>query len=232
MEQSIVRSFLEMAYVPLYAVTLIVAIWRYPKYFDTPLKFLPILFLYTFLNELLGNLIISDENIALIFSAPTDNNVIYNLYTIISYLYYYYIFWSFSKDDTFRKNILYGALVFLISCVINVFFQGFIAFGSQTLAYVVGGCVLLYCTICYLWHFYSIPEKFALKQNIIYWLSLGLSVFYMIYLPIKILRYYHSIHRLSEGYYVRSVHLSLILIAYTIYIIGFIKMKRPLGKTL
>ncbi len=231
MEYGIVLSLLEMVYIPLYAVTLMVALWRYPKYFDTPLRFLPILFLYTFLNELLGHLIASDEYIALIFSDLADNNIIYNVYTIISYLYFFYIFRSFSRDDSFRKNIVYGGLIFLTSCVINVFFQSFTT-NSQTWAYVVGACILLYCTVSYLWHFFSIPEKFTLKQNIIFWISLGITLFYLGYLPIKILRFYNPPNLYNESPVVKIMHLSLIFVTYTIFIVGFIRMRRPLRRVI
>ena len=104
MASSILHSLLEMGYEPFYAFTLLASLWRYPKYFDTPLRFLPILYLYTFLNEVLGYLTKSDEYIAFIFNDIDDNSIIYNLYTIVSYLYYYYIFWSFSKNKEFSKK--------------------------------------------------------------------------------------------------------------------------------
>lgn len=227
MGSSIVHSLLEMGYKPIYAITLMVALWRYPKYYDTPLRFLPILYLYTFLNEVLGYLIKSNEDLALTFTNLTDNSAIYNLYTIISYLYYYYIFWSFSKNTDFRRNIVYGALVFLTSCVINIFLQHFVS-DSQTLSYLVGGCILLYCTISFLRSFRAVPQNFALKQNLLFWISLGLTIFYMGYLPIKLLRFYNSIHDLSEDPVIRTIHLSLILMMYLLFIIGFLKMRRPL----
>ena len=223
------QSLLELGYKPFYAITLIFSIWRYPKYFDTALRFIPILYLYTFLNELLGYLTKSNEHIALIFSDLADNSIIYNLYTIISYLYYYYIFWSFSTDKTFRKNIVYGTIIFLVSCIINVFLQSF-ASDFQTLTYLVGGCILLYCAISYLWSFVSQNIAFRFKQNILFWISLGLTIFYIGYLPIKILKFYNLTYGLTESPMVRNIHLTLIYAMYLLFIIGFIKMKRPLRK--
>ncbi|MDT7827714.1 hypothetical protein RQM65_03415 [Pricia sp. S334] len=213
----------------IYAIVLVVSLWRYPKYYDTPLRFLPILFLYTFLNELLGYLITIDEDIALVFSDLTDNSVIYNVYSIISYLYYLYIFWSCSKNQAFRNNVLYGSLIFLISCVVNVFVQSFSS-GPQTLSYLVGGCILLYCTLSYLRSFFVLPQEFQLKQNLLFWFSLGLSIFYIGYLPIKILRFFSNEFVVSTT--VRNIHLSLIILMYTLFIVGFIKMRRPLRKTM
>lgn len=231
MASSILQSLLEMGYKPIYAITLAVAIWRYPKYYDTALRFLPILYLYTFLNEVLGYLIKSNENLALTFNNLTDNSAIYNLYTIISYLYYYYIFWSFSKNTHLKRNMLYGAFVFMTSCIVNIFLQRFVS-DSQTLSYLVGGCILLYGTISFLRNFMSDPQQFALKQNIIFWISLGLTIFYMGYLPIKLLRFYNSQYGLQESPVIRSIHLSLILIMYILFIIGFFKMRRPLRNTI
>lgn len=229
MEHSFISSILEISYMSLYAITLVFALWRYPKYFDTPLRYLPILFLYTFLNELLGNLVAIDENIALTFRDLTDNSIIYNLYTIISYLYYYYIFWSFSKNPIAKKYILYGGIIFLISCGINVFLQSF-ASDSQVISYTIGGCVLLFCTISYLRHFIFLKQKFEYKQTILFWLSLGLSIFYMGYLPLKINWFYDAARGLGASHTSRIFHLSLIIIMYSFFVIGFYKMKRPLSK--
>ena len=50
----ILDTILENASQPLYALTLLVALIKYPKYYSTPLKYFPILLMYTFLTELLG----------------------------------------------------------------------------------------------------------------------------------------------------------------------------------
>ena len=227
MPSNILHSLLEVGFQIIYAITLFVALWRYSKYYDTPLRFLPILFLFTFLMELVGYLVKTNEGLALIFEDITDNSLIYNIYAIVSYIYYYFVFWSFTKDYRQRKSIFWGGIIFLTSCLINPFFQNFISI-SQTFSYLLGGCILLYVTLSYLHNFYLIPQKFAVKQNIIFWMSLGLSIFYLGYLPIKTLKFYYHLHQSDVSTTVINIHWVLIIITYTIFIMGFFQMKRSL----
>jgi hypothetical protein len=44
------RIFLENAFMLSYVVVVILSIVKYAKYFDTPLKYLPIIFFYTLLT--------------------------------------------------------------------------------------------------------------------------------------------------------------------------------------
>jgi hypothetical protein len=55
------RIFLENAFMLSYVVVVILSIVKYAKYFDTPLKYLPIIFFYTLLTELLGGFILVNE---------------------------------------------------------------------------------------------------------------------------------------------------------------------------
>ena len=46
--------FIKQPYYILYAAVVGVSIWKYPRYYDTPVRYLPILFMYTLLTEIIG----------------------------------------------------------------------------------------------------------------------------------------------------------------------------------
>lgn len=223
--------FLQNAYIPIYGITLLVSIYRYPKYYESKLKFLPILFIYTFLNELLGKLITNYEEFSLITSDTySDYNwLIFNIYTVIFYLYFYYIFWHYIESKQSRNIIFYGAILFLAVSLINAFIQNF-SMIPQTYAYVVGGLILIYCISVYCKKFVALPDIFRNKENILFWLSTGLLIFYLGYLPIKIIRYINTMEGLTPHPMVKRIHLLLIIISYTCFIIGFLRMKKRLAR--
>lgn len=81
----ILDTILENASQPLYAVTLLVALIKYPKYYSTPLKYFPILLMYTFLTELLGYFTKHYEvfHISIFSSFIRHNVIIYNIYNLV-----------------------------------------------------------------------------------------------------------------------------------------------------
>ncbi len=224
-------TFLDYIFVPLYAVTLILSLSRYPKYYDTNLKYLPVLFIYTFLNELLGGVIRNYEEFSLISKEIyLDYNwLIYNLYMVIFYLYFYYIYYCYVEGRSEKTNIFYGGFLFLTTCLINVFLDDFTKI-PQVYSYVVGGLVLIYCLVIYLKKFADLSDSFKFKENILFWISTGLLIFFMGYLPIKIIRYINTMDGLTPHPLVKRIHLSLIIISYTCFIIGFLRMKKHLSK--
>lgn len=220
-----IRIFLQNAFMVSYLLVVLLSIIRYPRYFDTPLKFLPVLFFYTLLTEVLGGVILVNENWSFFSNELFNyyNAVIYNIYYIIFFLYFYYIYWSYLRNIIFRQLVTYGAFLFLIVSVINPFFQSFI-YESQTFAYVTGTLVLLLAIGLYSIQQYKNDLAGPSGDKLIFWLSIGLGVFYVCYLPIEIYRYWNFKFGGHEPEYVRSIVHALILTMNLLFCIGFLKM--------
>lgn len=222
----ILQWILDNSYMILYFVTVGIALYRYPRYYDTPLKFFPILLMYTFLNEVLGKIIFLNEDISLVLGPIFYNNwIIYNIYNLIFYLYFYYIFRNYIKNEQDRKLILAGGIILLITSVINVFFQDF-TYESQVYAYILGGVFLIICVILHARQQYQIKGKWFNQYNLLSWISLGLLVFYCGYIPIKIIRHYNALVGIYESPAIRIIHIVLILFMNVCFILGFLKMRR------
>ena len=223
--------FLQNSYIPIYGITLLVSLYRYPKYFDSQLKYLPIVFLYTFLNELLGKLIRNYEEFSLISNKVySDYNwLIFNVYTIIFYLYFYYIYWNYFENRRIKNVILYSTALFIAVSLINAIVEDLSRI-PQVYTYVVGGLILIYCTMTYVKKFSTIKKDFNAKENILFWLSIGLLIFYLGYLPIKILRYINTIQGITPEPIIKRIHLLLIIMSYSFFILGFLRMKKSLTK--
>ncbi len=223
------RSVLEYSFLSMYGIALIASIYRYHKYFDTKLNYLPILFCYTLLNEILGYLTAHQPQFSF-FSNDTFsyyNHIIYNVYNIIFYLYFFLIYRHYIKSNKIRDSISFAILCFLLVSLINPFFQNFLL-SSQTFTYVVGGVILIVCIGFYLKELLKNKRVIFFDNNVLVWISSGLLVFYIGYLPIKVSRYIHFINQTTEAPNVRLAQYGLIILMYLLIIIGFIKQKKRL----
>jgi intracellular septation protein A len=129
------------------------------------------------------------------------------------------------QNEGYKKFTFYAGYLFIVIAIINIFVQDF-SKESQVFTYCLGALNLIICGILY-FNNRRVNSKAPFgKDDILSYLSLGLILFYIGYLPIKITRYFFALNNISESPYVRPVHLSLIILMYVIFIIGFLRMRR------
>ncbi|MGI9546869.1 MAG: hypothetical protein ACR2MM_06520 [Flavobacteriaceae bacterium] len=223
---NIVDFILEYAYLLVYALTVFVALWRYPRYFDTVFKYLPILLMYTLITEVGGNIIKSSDEYDFVLSDLLDYNnwVIYNLYDIIFFLYFLYVYWLSIKKRKYRRIIEVGVGMFILAAIINPFLSDFKT-RFQMITYFTGAIALITAIVMYFRQLKSTTGTWFLNRNLLCWLSIGIIVFLVGYIPLIILGHFGIV--IGEDYQIiRRLHLLLILIMYGSFIIGFINMAR------
>ncbi len=222
MDLDFLNTILENSFIPLYGLALGFALWQYPRYFDTPLKYFPVLLMYTFLNEVLGYVIKYSEQYSFVWSdLYSDYNVvIYNIYNVIFFLYFFFVFHSSLKHKKFRNFILGGTSVFLLTAIFNPIIQNFML-ESQFYTYIAGTLVLICAILFYYEELREVYTNIFPKRDLLFWIGTGMLIFYLCYLPIKVIRYYNSITGANEALYIRKIHLILILIMYGCFIVGF-----------
>lgn len=225
----ILDNFLENSFVPIYGITLIVAMYRYPKYFDTTLKYIPILILYTFLNDLLGDLIYKYDAFSLTVNLLYNDYyfVIYNIYNIVFFAYFVFLFFQHIESLRCKKVIRLIGLLFLVVSLVNPLFQNFFL-EYQYPTFFTGSILLIFCISRYLYEDYKERVAGVKEKNILFFLGWGLLIYHISYLPIKGIRFYNGITGNLEAPLLRRVHLILILVMYTLFIVGFLKMKKRL----
>ena len=224
---SILDQFLEGAFVPLYAITLLVALWRYRHYYDTALKYLPILLFYTFLSELLGMIIRDSENMNLFLNEFYANNnfVIFNIYYIISFGFFLIIYYLHLSRPFHKKVVLALMILFTFTTIVNAIQESFLTV-SQAYTYVAGGISIVVCTAIYFIENKTERHKWFNPSDLLSWISLGMLVFYLVYTPIKILKQYWLMIGEYHQPWSRRLHLTVLLLMYVCFITGFIKMDR------
>lgn len=220
-------AILENTYKPLYAITLLVALIKYPKYYNSPLKFFPVLLMYTFLTETLGYITKNYEQYQISFYTTFVNHnvIIYNIYNLVFFSYFLYVYRSSINNEKYKEHILYGSILFLVVALINPFFQSF-KLESQLFTYITGGLLIIYCTILFFLENRNRQESTNYKHTALKWISIGLLIFYSGYIPIRASRYYNYLYRVNEYVHLRRIHLTLICLLYLCFIIGLLRMRR------
>lgn len=210
----------------MYAITVLVALWRYPRYFDSVFKYFPILLMYTLVTELGGLILKTNDDYDLVLSDLLDYNnwLIYNIYDIIFFLYFFYVYWVSIKELKYRKIIKIGAGIFILAAILNPFLTDFRT-RFQMITYFTGALVLITAILLYYRQLKSTTGTWFLNENLLSWLSLGIIVFLIGYIPLIILGHFNIVA--AEDYQIiRRIHLFLILIMYSSFITGFINMSR------
>jgi len=217
-------EFLEGEYIlALYALAFLLSIYRYRKYYETLLKYFPILIFYTLLTELLGKFIGEFEEIQIVYLDQFENynSLIYNLFEIIFFLYFYYVFWNELNNTRNKKFIKYGSIFYIIISIINPFFQDAILY-PQIYALTFGSILLVITTLLYFKELDSKSTGIPHYSNLLFWISVGLMLFHVFYPIIMVIGFYYSQAYLDL--HLRTLLHILICIMYLCFIVGFIFM--------
>lgn len=212
-------------YILLYFLVWLVAVFRYRSYFDTPLKYFPIYLMYTFLTEVLGYLIrfhdfqfFSEERYS------WHNVIIYNIYSVIAFLFFYHLYWRVLKVRKHKNWVRYGAIISGLSYGVSLFFQDPLHM-SLYYADLIASMVLLVNIALYF------KEKrkeevpvYVMKHNLMFWISLGLAVFHAFY-PFLFLIAFEA-PKIWADYQLRQVLIILVLFMYGTFMLGFFISRR------
>lgn len=200
----------------LYVGVFVVAILKYPLYRKTSLKFFPIVLLITILAEFSGRYVRD------IYELP--NAIIYNIYYIFYFSLLIYIFKNVIDVEKFKIYIRIGIGVYWLFYLKDWLFTDFIERGFLV-SYFVGAGVLVFAIILYYVSILQSSLVLVVKNDLLFWVSVGLFLFFIGYVPIKIIR---TIFYESSNFFelLITIQLSLIIVMYLFFLIGFLWMRK------
>ncbi len=211
-----VLTIIQNTHMALYVIVLVLAIYKFPAYKDTPLKFLPFILLFTVLTEYLGlfvKTVLSDVNF-----------VIYNIYYLLYFVFFLYVFMKVIREQKFKRYIEIGIGLFVVFYLRDLVFTN-IYENSFTLTYIAGALILIFCIILYYISILQSSQVLVIKNDLLFWISVGLFLFYIGYLPIKIIRTWF--YEIGDFFQILLlIQFSLITIMYLFFLIGFLWMKK------
>lgn len=226
MENWFPALLLKYPFLPVYLFAVLVALWRYPRYFDTQMRYFPVLLMYTLATEILGVLTIEYNEISLFVNDLFRNYnwLIYNIYLILFTLYFMHVYYQVIHKTSHRRMILLAAGSFLFVCALNLLFQSF-RYEMQLAAYLAGSVVLVLASVLYLIHRRARSGRWFSDRDLLSWVSLGLAVFYSGFIPVTLIRNYNSLYQIADPAVVRIVLQGLIIAMYGCIIVGFLRMR-------
>lgn len=210
---------------PFYLIVWLASVIWYRTYYDTILKYYPIYLMYTLLTELLGYLVKFTDSFQLVSDDRYHwyNVIIYNIYSVVTYCYFFYIYWKILNDKKHKKWVLYGASVSLGSFLISLFFQN-PHYSHLYIAELISALVLLSTIALYLKEKFQWNNLKSLKYNLMFWTSVGLGIFYA-YFPFTLLFLYWA----PDLYTKMHLHdglIALIFVLYGTFLVGVIIHRR------
>lgn len=226
MENWFPALLLKYPFLPVYLCAVLVALWRYPRYFDTPMRYFPVLLMYTLATEILGVMTIEFNEIGLFANDLFRNYnwLIYNIYLILFTLYFMHVYYQVIPKTSHRRLILIAAGGFLFIYALNPLFQSF-RYEMQLASYLAGSAVLVLASVLYLIHRRARSGRQFSDRDLLSWVSVGLTVFYTGFIPLSVIRNSISLYQLVDPTIIRILLQGLIIVMYGCIIVGFFRMR-------
>jgi hypothetical protein len=120
--------------------------------------------------------------------------------------------------------VLVFAGVFIAVAIISLFLESWKEYHAFT--FVVGAVFLLVLTLFHFHQLLNSDEVLIVKHKLSFWISTGLLLFYMGMIPLIFLIEYASIENIN----IIIILISLNLILYSLYIIGFSWTKKEYNR--
>jgi hypothetical protein len=151
----------------------VIGIIRFPQIKLKAIQVLIILLLLTVIAETLPSF-----KLIQIVKINDSNHWFYNIFTVIEFLLYTYIF-SLAITNAKIKSIMRWSIpTFLIVAAINIFFiQKFYKF--HTISYRIGAVMIVIWCYLYFRQLLQLEEDIVLAKNPMFWVSTGLLFFYL-----------------------------------------------------
>lgn len=112
-------------------------------------------------------------------------NIIINIYWSIplQFLFFCWLFYRWFQKESKRKWALAGAVTFIAALVIEVSFFDKQNLVFLSLSYLTGNIVLLLLVLLFLLNFIQSDEILTYRTSMMFWVGLGLLIFYLGSLP-------------------------------------------------
>ena len=180
---------------------------------------------YTFFNELLGVLVRTYPNFSFFNDLEYSyvNDIIYNIYSIVFFGYFYMVYYKLASSQQHKKWIKRLSGIVLLTYLGSCFFQNPLD-TNLFYAHAVASWVLLILIYLYFKSKKSEVDSPKNKHNLMFWVSVGLFSFYLVFPFLFIIGYLRF--DLWEKFHLRALLRIFILIMYCLFCTGFVMGRR------
>lgn len=228
----VIKVFREAPILLMYLFSFALSLITYKKYYQSALRFMPVLLLYTFATELLGAIVSRFKDISLWMNSLYDGNnwVIYHIYEFFELFYLSYIFWSFASEKWHKKTILSIACIYGACMLINPFFEPFLI-GPQNFATNIEAIAIIIFTVLYFNDRRKKGKRPFGANDLLSWISLGYMLFLLYYIPYNWTIYRGHIGQHNPYFWkLYNTFQTMIIYLYGCISIGFIFTKKIIAR--
>ncbi|MEM6718771.1 MAG: hypothetical protein AAF611_05640 [Bacteroidota bacterium] len=214
MEELKIVTLLREGSLYLGVLTAIIATVTFHKYKNSFLKYILFFLWYVAINEFVG----------LIVKNHTENNhndIVYNIYGIVSLVFFLTIYRHFLEKKKFKKYISFFIVSCIILYIVSAFFIDFMK-NILTIAYLYGSLTLTISIVFYFIEILNSERILVISRDILFWISIGLFIFQMGIIPFMIIREYYIEFVLLKLNIISLLYYVLIYVLNICYITGFI----------
>lgn len=199
-------------------ITIFIGIYHYKKYKDTLLKYFLWFLCYGFITEMLG--------IVIGYGFKKSNYIVFNVYAIISYFFFYWLFYNSFKNKRNKHIVSFFILCFTLVFIIDSFFFNTIFDNQQYYTLLFGSISLIVTIILFFIEILNSEAILKVKHLLIFWVAVGLLLFQLGFIPVFLAsKYINYSNGLTYGY----ILLILNFITSLCYSLGFIWTKKNLN---
>lgn len=219
--------FIKFPILPLYALTWVVGVFFFKKYFDTAIRHLPLFIGYTFLTELLGFLVKNYSEFTFYTDPQHDwhNIIIYNIYGVLTLFYFAWVYLKLIKRRKLQLLIKGGVILYAISYIITLVYRD-PEHEVFLVPSMINGFVISTAAFCHIWELKQKPGSSPPHYNLMFWVDRGLIAFNLPF-PFLYFILFNHYREIFQPYRLDIVFDLSIAAMYIIFIIGFIRASRP-----
>jgi hypothetical protein len=154
------------------------------------------------------------------------NYWIYNIYVILSYVFYIYYFRFYIRQRIWKLLLNYFAYIFIIATIVNLFLSDVFFEGISQFTALSGTLLIFLTVVIFYFELLRSDVLLNLKRFLPLYISIGILIYHLCVTPIDIF----SEHFTSENPFYNQLSVKINLYAniflYSIYILGFIICSR------
>ncbi|AXT53621.1 hypothetical protein D1818_23375 [Aquimarina sp. BL5] len=210
-----------------FLAALVGIIYIYKYRVDNATRYFVYFLCFSFFVELLGELptlIKNNESLDFLNNTLLAKNAwFYNIYTIISILFYVCYFKYYLKSR-YLKNILnILLLVFLLSSIVNLIITDVFFVRQSSYVMVFGTFLILISVFFYFFEMLKSEKILEFNKDFVFYVGVGASIFHLCITPLFIyFRYFHDDISPEFVQIHKTILYTSIIFMYTCFTIGFL----------
>ncbi|WP_106791936.1 hypothetical protein [Aquimarina sp. Aq78] len=176
------------------------------------LKWFSIFLIYIFINDIIG------YNTRHWF--PNSNNLIlYNISTSLTFLFLFFMYHQHIKEKTSKHFIMYFMIFYIITLFISGFYENYLN-QLQSIPFLLGAFLLMTSIIFYYAELLKSEQIQESTKDFLFWISVGLLIYYVGKMPFRIVRDYYANHNDSSALFILNSIFTIIM--NSCFITGFL----------